>query len=219
MGNITTEHYASAVILVGKRLLLVRELGKDDFPSSGFHFPGGKARRLENMKEDLQEALLKKYGAKIKIVEEITPLALAQNGRKVVLHGFLCEPLSRFSFPAAHFEHVYADLGRISEIYLDPLDRKLAEKVARFFPLYAYKKRLFPLSQKEKGEASFYLDSLFYFRSALPDKELSDFSLLIRSDSTIEEIRSAFFWLLGLYGLDLNAYLDVLEYRKKHQKI
>ena len=218
MGNISVEHYGAAVVIVGRHILLLRELGKDDFPITGFHFPGGKAKSEENLKASLLESLKKKYSAKVKILEAIPPLARIQGQTKVVIHGFLCEPLSPFAFPKSHFQHVYCGFDEISSLYLDPLDRKLAERVARFYPLYGYKRRLVPLSEKEKGEASFYLDSLFYFRSAIPARDISDFSLLLRCDSTIEQIRSAYYWLLDLYGLDLNQYLDVLDYKKAHNR-
>ncbi len=219
MGNIAVEHYAAAVVIVGRHFLLVRELGGDDFPINGFCFPGGKAKDEDGLKSALHDSLKKKYGAKVKIIEPITPIAQIKNGKMIVIHGFICEPLAPFKFPAKHFQHVYADFERIPSLYLDPLDRKLAEKVIRFYPLYGYKRRLAPLTEKEKGEAGFYLDSLFYFRSAIPAKEISDFSLLLRADSTIEQIRAAYHWLLNLYGVDLNQYLDVLEYKKAHSKI
>lgn len=218
MASITVEHYAAAIVVVGRHILLVRELGKDDFPITGYHFPGGKAKSEDSLKSSLLDALKKKYEAKVKIIESVSPLARIQNGRKVVIHGFICEPLSPFKFPAKHFQSVYSDFDGVSSLYVDPLDRKLAEKVIRFYPIYGYKRRLAPLSEKEKGEANFYLDALFYFRSAIPAKEISDFSLLIRADSTIEQIRAAFAWLLDLYALDLNQYLDVLEYKKAHSK-
>ncbi len=216
MANATVEHYAAAIVIVGRHILLVRELGSDDFPITGYHFPGGRAKSEDDLKGALAESLKKKYEAKVKILEPVSPLARIQGGRKVVIHGFICEPLSPFKFPAKHFQSVYSSFEGISSLYLDPLDKKLAEKVARFYPIYGYKKRLLALSEKEKGEANFYLDALLYFRSAVPAKEISDFSLLIRSDSTIAQIRSAFYWLLDLYGLDLNQYLDVLEYKKAH---
>ncbi|HBS02577.1 MAG TPA: hypothetical protein DEA63_01755 [Firmicutes bacterium] len=215
MGKERIEHYSCAVVVQGKHLLLLRELGKDDFPLSGFHFPGGKARSEDRLEEALQSALAEKYGASVKIIAPICPLAKVDGKRKIVLHAFLCEPLSPFHFPRAHFEYVYSDFASLQDLYLDPLDRVLAQKVRLFYPVYGYKRRLVPLSEKQKGEAKLYLDSLFYFRSALPGKEISDFSLLIRADSTIQQIRDAYYWLLNLYGLDLNEYLDVLEYRKK----
>ncbi len=212
------EHYAAAVIIRGRQLLLIRELEKDDFPSVGFHFPGGKAKSEEQLMPALKEALAMKYGANVKIVDSIPAIARMVGGKKVVIHGFVCDLLSNFAFPKQHFQSVYADFDRVSSLYVDPLDRKLAEKVIHYYPLYAHKERYRELSEKDKGEAFFYLDSLFYFRSAIPDREISDFSLLIRSDSTIEEIRSAYAWLLDLYGLDVNQYLDVVEYKKAHSK-
>ena len=218
MRKTSVEHYAAAVIIRGKQLLLIRELGEDDFPSVGFHFPGGRAKNEEQLLPALRGALMKKYGATAKIVDSIPAIARMVNGRKVVIHGFVCDLLSNFVFPKKHFKYVYADFDRVSSLYLDPLDRKLAEKVIHFYPLYAHKDRYHQLSEKDKAEAYFYLDSLFYFRSAIPDREISDFSFLIRSESTIEEIRSAYAWLLDLYGLDLNQYLDVVEYKKAHSK-
>ena len=218
MRKTNIEHYAAAVTMRGKDLLLIRELGKDDFPSVGFHFPGGKAKSEEQLIPALREALKKKYGATVKIVDSIPPIARMEGGKKIVIHGFICDLLSNFVFPKQHFQWVYADFERISSLYLDPLDRKLAEKVFHYFPLYAHKERYLKLAEKDKGEAYFYLDSLFYFRSLIPDREISDFSFLIRADSTIEQIRSAYAWLLDLYGLDLNQYLDVVEYKKAHSK-
>lgn len=216
MAKTKVEHYACAVVIVGKHLLLLRQLGNDDFPLSGYHFPGGKARSEDLLKESLADALWKKYKAKVKILAPISPIAKVKDGVKVVLHGFICEPLTVWRFPKEHFQFIYSDFPTLKDLYLDPLDRILSEKVSLFYPIYGYKKRLVPLSEKEKGEASLYLDSLFYFRSALPGREISDFSLLIRADSAIEQIRAAYAWLLRLYGLDLNEYLDVLEYRKTH---
>ena len=216
MAKMKIEHYACAIVIVGKHLLLVRQLGKDDFPLSGFHFPGGRAKNEDCLKEALSDSLWKKYKAKVKILAPISPIARVNDGTKVVLHGFLCEPLTVFRFPKDHFQFVYSDFPTLKDLYLDPLDRTLSEKISLFYPIYGYKKRLVALTDKEKAEASLYLDSLFYFRSALPGREISDFSLLIRADSTIEQIRSAYRWLLRLYGLDLTEYLDVLEYRKKH---
>ncbi len=218
MRKTNVEHYAAAVIFMGKRLLLIRELGKDDFPNVGFHFPGGRAKNEEQLIPALKEALRTKYGATVKVVDSMPPMAHMKEGRKIILHGFVCDLLSNFAFPKDHFEYVYADFDRIPSLYLDPLDRKLAERVVRFYPLYAHKSRYLKLSEKENGEANFYLDSLFYFRSAIPDREISDFSLLIHSDSTIGQIRSAYAWLLNLYGLDLNQYLDVVDYKKAHSK-
>lgn len=218
MGKIKVEHYAAAVIIVGKRILLIRELGKDDFPITGFHFPGGKAKKEGQLKAALAEALKKKYGAKVKIVDSISPLASIENGRKVVIHGFLCEMLSRFAFPAKHFQSIYSSFDELPSLYLDSLDRKLAEKVALFYPLYAQKRRYLKLSEKEKGEARFYLESLFYYRDLIPAKEISDFSLLLEADCSIKQIRSAYLWILDLYGIDVNQYLDIVEYQARSEK-
>lgn len=216
MAKNNVENYACAVIVEGKHMLLLRELGKDDFPLTGYYFPGGKCRSQDTVKEDLAKAMAKKYGSRIKIVDSITPIARIREGKKEVLHGFFCEALTPLHYPTAHFEYIYSDFSGISSLYIDPLDKVLAEKVALYYPIYAYKKRLAPLSSKEKEEARFYLDSLFYFRASIPGKEISDFSMLIRCDSTIQEIRKAYLWLLKLYGLDLNEYLDLLSYRRAH---
>ncbi len=216
MAKTNVEHYACAVIAEGKHMLLLRELGKDDFPLTGYHFPGGKCRGEDSVKDDLGKALARKYGAKVKVVASITPIAHVRGGKKEVLHGFFCEALTPLRYPSDHFQYVYSDFSGLSSLYLDPLDKVLAEKVALYYPIYAYKKRLAALSPKEKDEAKFYLDSLFYFRTAIPAKEISDFSMLIRCDSTISDIRKAYFWLLKLYGLDLNEYLDLLSYRRSH---
>lgn len=218
MAKVNVEHYCAAVIIVGKQILLLRELGKDDFPLAGFHFPGGRAKNEGELQSALKSALLRKYGAKIKIISAFTPLAARESGRKVVLHGFLCEPLSPLTFPSKHFQHIYASFSSLNAVYIDSLDRKLAEKVAYFYPIYGYKRRLVQLSEKEKGEAGFYLDSLLYFRSSMPAKEISDFSLLLRSDSAIEDIRRAYVWLLDTYGLDVNQYLDVIEFKRKKER-
>jgi ADP-ribose pyrophosphatase YjhB (NUDIX family) len=218
MAKVNVEHYCAAVIIVGKQILLLRELGKDDFPLGGFHFPGGRAKSEGELQNALANALFRKYGAKVKFISAFTPLASREGDKKVVLHGFLCESLSSFAFPSVHFQHIYASFSSLSSIYIDALDRKLAEKVAYFYPIYGYKKRLVKLTDKEKGEASFYLDSLLYFRRAIPNKEISDFSLLLRSDSTIEDIRHAYAWLLDTYGLDVNQYLDVIEFKRKKER-
>ncbi len=216
MAKNNVENYACAVIVEGKHMLLLRELGKDDFPLTGYHFPGGRCHSQESAKDDLARAIAKKYGARIKIVDSITPMARVSNGKKEVLYGFFCEALTPLHYPRANFEYIYSDFSNLVSLYIDPLDKVLAEKVSLYYPIYAYKKRLAALSPKEKEEARFYLDSLFYFRSSLPAKEISDFSMLIRCDSTIEEIRKAYYWLLKLYGLDLNEYLDLLSYRRNH---
>ncbi len=218
MGKTNVEHYAAAVIIVGKRILLIRELGKDDFPITGFHFPGGKAKNAEQLKTALADSLKKKYGAKVKIVDSISPLASIENGKKVIIHGFICEMLSRFIFPKDHFQSIYSGFDELPSLYLDPLDRKLAEKVVHFYPLYTQKRRYIKLSEKENGEARFYLESLLFYRNLVPAKDILDFSLLIDSDCSIKQIRSAYLWILDLYGIDVNQYLDIVEYKAHTQK-
>jgi len=210
--------FVSAVFLKGKSFLVCRELALDDYPKSGFHFPGGSVRPGSDLKTAIKELIFKKYGTEIRIMSALTPVfGHGDEGKTMVLYPFICENISPFLFPSKRFSCRYLPFDEISSLYFDRLDKALAEKIALYYPLFSDAKPAKEKDEHEKREIGLYLDSLAYFDRRLPPNETKDFSSLTESAASLIEIRKAYKWLLERYDLDYNEYLDVLDYRKKHR--
>lgn len=211
------ESYVAAVIIEGKTVLVCRELCADGFPKSGFHFPGGKTHEGSVHPAVLKALIQKKYKADIRIISTMTPISgYARDGAEVHLYPFLCQLISPLHFPTYRFQYRHLELNDLNSVYLDHFDKILAQKVAFYYPLYTVNKA--PVrSPHDKSEINVYIDSLLYFSKRLPATEVSDFSALARTAITVPDLRRAYAWLLDLYGLDYNEYLDVLDFRKAHQ--
>lgn len=212
-------HAAAAVFLEGRSILLCRELGNDGFPKSGFHFPGGFLPDLDHQKSDLKELISKKYQAEIRILSPMSPIVGYQNDRTVLtLHPFICEKLSPFVFPTKNFDYRFLILSDLDTLYLDHLDRLLAEKIALYYPLLINALLPYARSPHEQSELRVYLDSLVYFKDRMPASEISDFSALCQCQIDIADLRKAYKWLLNRYDLDYNEYLDLLDFRAAKQR-
>jgi len=213
-----THCFVSAVFLEGGKVLVCRELSSDDYPKSGFHFPGGKVHPDADMKAVIKELMRQKYGSDIAVLSALTPVVgFSIDGDRTVLYPFLCEKVTAFLFPHKQFDYRYLPLSDIASIYLDHLDKILAEKIAFYYPLYTATKLSVERTPREKSEIGLYVDSLLYFEGRLPPAEIKDFSILTRSDIAVADLRKAYKWLLARYDLDYNEYLDLLDYRKNHR--
>lgn len=219
MGKKKIIHHVAAVCFAGNKAFMVRTIDKDGKPLSGFCFPGGTVSDEKYLFQGLDELVSKRYKCPIRVLSPITPISrVDKDGVKHILHGFICLAEGKFNLPTKHYVYRYIDFESSKNLYLDPLHRILAEKVSLFAPIYNRPKRSVPLSQKEEAEAHFYLKSLFYFKDYVPSREISDFSLLIRADSNIKQIRRAYKWTLELCGCDYRQYLDALAYEEKKGK-
>jgi hypothetical protein len=209
--------YVAAVFLEGRTVLVCRELASDGYPLSGFHFPGGRVKDDAALKDDLKAILGKKYNATIRILSPMTPIqGYSIDGTKTILYPFICEKLSAFSFPTKQFDYRYLLLDDIPDLYLDHLDKILAEKVALYYPLLINTILPYDRSAHDQQELGVYLDSLIYFKGRLPASEISDFSALARTQIDMPGLRAAYKWLLDRYDLDYNEYLDLLDFRRSH---
>jgi hypothetical protein len=217
MMTLHPDRYVAAVFLEGRNVLVCRELASDGFPRSGFHFPGGQVKDDAHLKEDLKAVIAKKYGANLRILSPMTPIqGYSVDGTLTILYPFVCEKLSAFQFPQKQFDYRYLLLSDIADLYLDHLDKVLAEKVALYYPLLMNTLLPYDRSAHDQQELGVYLDSLIYFKGRLPASEISDYSALARTQIDMAGLRAAYKWLLNRYDLDYNEYLDLLDFRRSH---
>lgn len=215
MSSIKTKHSVAALLESGKHVLLVRETSF----AQPFRLPGIDYHGNGSGKRELLSMLRKRYEAEVSIRGDIAPISLVNGKQKEVLHVYLARPVTQFSFPKANFEFVYADFRDLPSLYLAPLDKAVLRKYASFYPLYEGSKRTLPLSLRDEAEAREYCRALSYFAKRINASDVRDFEKLLSTDIGIDGIRRAFRCLLDLYGLDLNEYLNAMEYRKAHSRI
>lgn len=208
--------FVCGVFLYGNHLLLLREIGANGLPKSGFHLPGGEILNGEQPDAHLLNCLKVKYRADVEIVKELTPLVVSLPGQDVVLYPFYCKDLNHFYYPK-NMEHKYIAFKELDDVYVDPIDKFLAQKVG-YYAQYIRGIKAKAGTGLSRQELNYMNGCLKYFSKRLPRAEIIDFKGLLKCEITKKEAIDAFKWLLRTYGLDFAEYLDLLIYLQKAER-
>lgn len=218
MSRISQADYVCAVIHVNGLYLILRERRPAERPTQGYFFPGGKWNEKYPADEYLKAQIYKKYGLEVN-VETFMGGATIFNGHAVTtLNAYYCALKNKPKLDKKIIDYRWVKAEEILGFYLEPEDRLIAERLYHFHKVYDAEIRLNARNQKETNEAWFYFDSLVYFGPRVAMKDVKDFNELVRTDATIEAIRSAYKWVLVQNHLDYNEYLDYRSYREKAAK-
>lgn len=205
--------FLAAAIAIDDKYLLIRNRDPEIFEKYGCYFPGCQNNSSYDKKAYLKEQIKLKYGMYINVDDFVGDVITKDhNGRHACLYLYKC------SFARSpSFENMTAKAGLISikdfdKIHFDEADGIIAKKLQLFDKVYS--KRFVPFlsrSPEETKKIKVLAGCLNYFKEYVANQDMLDFSSLLKTNATYEEIHKAFNWICSRANIDINEYIKNIE--------
>lgn len=202
-------NYVGLALLSYRKALFVREIDKDGFPLSNFHFPGGSFLKEKHLDSTLNNILSSKYDGKIEVTSFLYPVYSFSKDKITSLTIALGKEIVPLRFNK-NIEGKYFSFIEAKENEVDPLDLKAFEKVL----IYSSKKNE-SLSSDEYRELLSLKKAIHFYSSRLNKKEEKELLNFIDTSNNLEASLKAFLFMLKENNLSKEEYFSYLKKKKE----
>ncbi|HBM69968.1 MAG TPA: hypothetical protein DD377_00930 [Firmicutes bacterium] len=204
--------YVGLALLSYKKALFVREIDKDGFPLSSFHFPGGSFLKEKNLSSILNNILASKYDGKVKIESFLSPVYSVSKDKITSLIIALGKEIVPLRFNK-NIEGRYFLLEEAKENNVDPLDLKAFEKA-----LIYSNERKEKISSDEYRELLSLKKAIRFYSSKIDKKEIKEILNFIDKSNNLNACLKAFMFMLKENNLSSKDYFSYLK-KKNNENV
>ncbi len=204
--------YLSGLIVEGDKYLVLRSSSRRGFAKEGYYFPGCKGSKVVANAKQLKDQLYLKYRLKVYVDRKIGDVMIKTGVQTYgALELYLCFLNGKSSMSTLGVIPTLFTKEEMQKLPFSKADAYLVKRIAVFDKVYRGLKRVTPLSEREEKQCLLLYKSLLDHKKRIFTNDIQDFALLITSETTLDEIITAYIFIAKRAKISFKRYLRVVK--------